>query len=501
MKKIFCELCDGTEFKKENGMFVCQGCGTSYSVEEARGMMREVEGDAPVSTSAPVASIPAESPNQAQIDNLLVLASNAYESSNCQEAEGYCNKVIELDVTCYKAWLLKGQAIGWQSTYGKPRVSEGANAMHKAVDFAPEDEKEDVAKQAIDAISNICTALCSLAKENFGNNPTKTNRDKFVEFDELCANAIDLFNNVSEDVRQFGNDEYVGFKKKLLAQMNLAGVAAVNTVREKWNDLDHPNENSWRTYLDWYGEIVVIFSISIHFGKEFGEDEEELITRYKNLIIATEDPIGSCSWTREWNSYVSEYRWQKEYTLTDEAVAHRRKEIQKYKEEIAKLERKAEEEKQARIDAYWEAHADEKKALDDERERLGSEVKEIDAKISKCDFQINAIKSERNKMKAPSEAEIDKLRDQIKDLENKRAGLGMFAGKEKKKIGEEIAALKGRIDSLSEKVNEEKRAIGKDYQTRIDPLQKQKDELSSDRNTKQKRINAIDSELSKDPEE
>ena len=54
---------------------------------------------------------------------------------------------------------------------------------------------------------------------------------------------------------------------------------------------------------------------------------------------------------------------------------------------------------------------------------------------------------------------------------------------------------------MSEKVNEEKRAIGKDYQTRIDPLQKQKDELSSDRNTKQKRINAIDSELSKDPEE
>ena len=31
MKKIVCELCDGTEFVKEGGMFVCQGCGTKYT--------------------------------------------------------------------------------------------------------------------------------------------------------------------------------------------------------------------------------------------------------------------------------------------------------------------------------------------------------------------------------------------------------------------------------------------------------------------------------------
>ena len=43
MKKIVCELCEGTEFTKENGMFVCHGCGTRYSAEEARRMMREVE--------------------------------------------------------------------------------------------------------------------------------------------------------------------------------------------------------------------------------------------------------------------------------------------------------------------------------------------------------------------------------------------------------------------------------------------------------------------------
>ncbi len=31
-----CELCGKTEFVKEDGMFVCQGCGTKYTPEEAR---------------------------------------------------------------------------------------------------------------------------------------------------------------------------------------------------------------------------------------------------------------------------------------------------------------------------------------------------------------------------------------------------------------------------------------------------------------------------------
>ena len=112
MKKIFCELCEGTEFTKDNGMFVCNGCGTKYTAEEARSLMREVEGDVPVSTGAPVVGAPMGNPNQAQIDNLLLLATNAYDASNLSEAENYCNRAIELDSTCYKAWFLKAKAMG-----------------------------------------------------------------------------------------------------------------------------------------------------------------------------------------------------------------------------------------------------------------------------------------------------------------------------------------------------------------------------------------------------
>lgn len=47
-----CELCGGTEFVKSDGMFVCQGCGTKYSPEEAQQLMKE---EAPESAMSKVA--------------------------------------------------------------------------------------------------------------------------------------------------------------------------------------------------------------------------------------------------------------------------------------------------------------------------------------------------------------------------------------------------------------------------------------------------------------
>lgn len=41
MKQLTCELCGSTDLVKNDGVFVCQSCGTKYSVEEAKKMMIE----------------------------------------------------------------------------------------------------------------------------------------------------------------------------------------------------------------------------------------------------------------------------------------------------------------------------------------------------------------------------------------------------------------------------------------------------------------------------
>lgn len=195
--------------------------------------------------------------------------------------------------------------------------------------------------------------------------------------------------------------------------------------------------------------------------------------------------------------------------LTDEAKKTRRSWISDYKNKISQLkrnieekkkaeERKAEEEKQARINAYWEAHADEKAALDKEKEELNAKVASFTPQINEVEAQIKAAKPTGD---VPSEEETKKLKDQIRELENRRSKLGMFAGKEKKQIGEEIASLNGRVDSLKAKIEEEKKSRQAEADKKIAPLQTKVDELRGELEKARKRISAIEAELTKDPEE
>ena len=43
MKKMVCEICNSQQIRKENGVFVCQECGTEYSVEDAKKLLKEID--------------------------------------------------------------------------------------------------------------------------------------------------------------------------------------------------------------------------------------------------------------------------------------------------------------------------------------------------------------------------------------------------------------------------------------------------------------------------
>lgn len=76
MKAIVCELCGSNEVIKQNGVYVCQHCGTKYDPEEAKKLMVEVTID-----------------NSAKIQNLYKLARRAYEESNYEDAANYYQQI------------------------------------------------------------------------------------------------------------------------------------------------------------------------------------------------------------------------------------------------------------------------------------------------------------------------------------------------------------------------------------------------------------------------
>lgn len=500
MKKIVCELCDGTSFVKEGGMFVCQGCGTSYSAAEAKSMMREVEGDAPV--AAPV-TMPQVNPNQQQLDNILVLATNAYEADNKKEAENYCNRAIEMDAMCYKAWFLKGRAVGWQSKIDDLRIEEAAHSFCKAIDFAPEEEKEDLKNQASDELKKLGIALVSLRKSRFSGSPNDDEMKGFASDKKTILNSILI-------LLSHGNAVGIpdGYLEEVATLMNEAGVAALRMARNAWREVEHPSKKDLITYLDWNGNICEVFRQAIDTSDKDGEED---IVRYENLIIALEDPIGRHSQKREWNSYWNRYDWVNDCSLSDSAVRNRREEVAECRNKISELkkkiadekaaaEKKRQEEKQARIKAYWEAHVEEKAKLDTEKAELQKQESKLKTEVAELNRQINILNQDRQKP-VPSEVETNELKAQIKDLENRRAGLGIFAGKEKKQINEQIASLRGRVDSLASRVAEEKQALNQEFGKKVAPLTEKKEALEKELTTAGNRLKAIDAILTKDPEE
>ena len=85
MKALTCEMCGSTNIVKEDGLYVCQSCGTKYSVEEARKMM--VEGTVDVKGTVKVDTTE-------ELNNLYKIARRAKDSNNYGDAAKYYEMII-----------------------------------------------------------------------------------------------------------------------------------------------------------------------------------------------------------------------------------------------------------------------------------------------------------------------------------------------------------------------------------------------------------------------
>lgn len=85
MKQLTCELCGSTDLIKKEGVFICQSCGTKYSVEEAKKLM--IEGIVEIKGKV-------EIDKKGEIENLLKLIHN---STNINEKRKYTKNILEID--------------------------------------------------------------------------------------------------------------------------------------------------------------------------------------------------------------------------------------------------------------------------------------------------------------------------------------------------------------------------------------------------------------------
>lgn len=133
MKALTCEMCGSTNLVKQDGVFVCQSCGTKYSLEEARKMM--IDGTVDVKGTVKV-------DQTGNVDNLLKLAHNALDSLNGDEANNYASKALEIAPENGEAWFVKMKAVGLTAILKDLKVNEVLAAGNNVIKNAPEKAKD-----------------------------------------------------------------------------------------------------------------------------------------------------------------------------------------------------------------------------------------------------------------------------------------------------------------------------------------------------------------------
>ncbi|MCR5796389.1 MAG: hypothetical protein K6G63_00510 [Eubacterium sp.] len=290
-------MCSSNNVIKTDGFFVCQNCGTKYSVEEAKKLM--IEGTVDVSGST------VKVDNTASIDNYYNMAESAYDSSNLKETESYCNKIIEIEPNDYRAWLLKGKAAGWQSTIARPRLDETVNCFKKAVDNSPEDEKERVKKESVKELNRVSYAFVSLACDNYSKNMSQHNAEELNDALRIVTNVDSKANKLIDKT------DSSGLYAKIATKINSSVVVGYQNdiLPDYWGSTRHPSQTAWENYKLKSMIAVETIQLAIDICKT---DDKEDIPRYKNIIKILQDvePSGSYHYTQA--------GWTKEYVNTPE---------------------------------------------------------------------------------------------------------------------------------------------------------------------------------------
>ncbi len=159
MKRLTCEMCGGTDLIKQDGVFVCQYCGTKYSTEEAKKMM--IEGTVDVSGS----TIKVDTTDE--VSNLYQLAHRATSENDAESAAKYYDMILMKETDSWEA--------SFYSVYYRAlncriyQITSAANSINNCIDsvFSLIHEHDsdnevaaytEVANHVMTAVNTFCTS-------------------------------------------------------------------------------------------------------------------------------------------------------------------------------------------------------------------------------------------------------------------------------------------------------------------------------------------------------
>lgn len=154
MKRIACEMCGGNELIKENGVFVCQFCGTKYSLEEAKKLMVDISGST------------VKIDQSEELKNLYRLARRAKDENSLEDMHRYYDLILMKEPDSWEAFFYVEYVRVIAEPYPLDETAERfRNKMLFAIDLA--EKNLESADEKVSAVTEIAQGSGALAAELF----------------------------------------------------------------------------------------------------------------------------------------------------------------------------------------------------------------------------------------------------------------------------------------------------------------------------------------------
>ncbi|MDO4989162.1 MAG: hypothetical protein Q4E45_01520 [Eubacteriales bacterium] len=193
MAAIMCELCGSNDVVKQGEYFVCQHCGTKYTVEDAKKLIGTVKID-----------------NSDFVQKYLQNARRAKEKEDWDETEKYYNMVEQNDPDNIEAIFY--------SAYGKARSSLTSNdvykrqaifnALQKSISILDDHYKVDKEAELKPILMQISTDIILLGCSNFVYTQRTdeyggTSDNSQTTFSLFAQTSLEFINTIDEIVAKF----------------------------------------------------------------------------------------------------------------------------------------------------------------------------------------------------------------------------------------------------------------------------------------------------------
>lgn len=239
MKQLICEMCGSTDLIKQDGVFICQTCGTKYSVEEAKKMM--VEGTVDVTGST------VKVDTSEELANLYQTARRARADNNGETAAKYYDMILVKDPTSWEAYFYTIYFKATECKVGEMKsaavsITNSIDTVLMLIKEHVHDREQQVA--AVKEVGEYCAVISNMIFDAAMKYWKKDKMEGMIESRWSSAVIMYTFGNYTEAIFEGGKD----FAPFCIAAWNLA-ISQHNEILPYIDDKE-ANKNEILEYVE-----------------------------------------------------------------------------------------------------------------------------------------------------------------------------------------------------------------------------------------------------------